>query len=245
MASSNQNNSSPKILPCNERAVVFFNGECDLPVDFFRKNSFYNDFDFFAADGGANISLKYGVIPTAVIGDLDSISAATLRKLEKICRFINFPTEKDKSDGQLTLEYLTGQGYTEIHVFAATGGRLDQTLFNLQLLDDNRHCRIITRYEEIFAIESGAVIHNRNGCRASLVPTTPRVENLNLEGFRYDLADADINYGSTLTLSNVIISENAKVSFREGGLLLVVSRKADSKAAKQPSGLRLIKGKKR
>ncbi len=243
MPNSSHNQASSQIVPCNERAVVFFNGECDLPADFFRKSSFYADFDYFAADGGANIALKYGIIPAAVIGDMDSITAANRRKLEKLSKFITFPVEKEKSDGQLTLEYLAEQGYSEIHIFAATGGRLDQTLFNLQLLEANRQCRIMTRHEEIFSPVSGCIIKNRSGCRASLLPVTTTVKGLALEGFKYELTQSDINYGSTLTLSNVIIADNAKVSFREGGLLLVVSRKAESRAAKQPARLRLIKGK--
>ncbi len=236
--------ATPRILPCNERAVVFFNGECDLAPDFFRKSSFYAEFDFVATDGGANIALRYGVIPAAVIGDMDSITASNRRKLEKLSRFVIHPVEKEKSDGQLALEFLLEQGYNDIHIFAATGGRIDQTLFNLQLLSRFPQCRIITDSEEITAVVSGSVLHQLAGCRASLIPTTPEVKGLTLEGFKYNLAKANIKYGSTLTLSNVIISDRAKISFQEGGLILVVSRTPEFSFGRQATGLKLIKGKK-
>ena len=243
LTSSNRHETFPGPQPCNERAVVFLNGECDLSPDFFRKSTFYADFDFFAADGGANIALKYGIIPSLVLGDMDSITAGNRRKLEKLSRFVVVPPEKEKSDGQLLIEYLTGQGYNDIHLFAATGGRIDQTLFNLQLLSEFPQCRIISKNEETGFIPSGTVISGRCGCRASFVPLTPAVKGLTLDGFRYELKKAEIKFGSTLTLSNVIISENAKVTYNEGGLLLVIARKPEAKAVRQPARLQLIKGK--
>lgn len=224
--------------------MVFLNGECDLPPDFFRKSTFYADFDFFAADGGANIALKYGIIPALVLGDMDSITAGNRRKLEKLSRFVVVPSEKEKSDGQLLIEHLIGQGYSDIHLFAATGGRIDQTLFNLQLLAEFPQCRVISKNEETSLIPSGTAISGRCGYRVSFIPLTPAVKGVTLEGFRYELRRAEIKFGSTLTLSNVIISENARVTYNEGGLLLVISRRPEAKAVRQPARLQLIKGKK-
>jgi len=243
LTTSNRCETFPGPQPCNERAVVFLNGECDLPPDFFRKSTFYADFDFFAADGGANIALKYGIIPSLVLGDMDSITASNRRKLEKLSRFIVFPPEKEKSDGQLLIEYLIGQGYNDIHLFAATGGRIDQTLFNLQLLAEFPQCRVISKNEETSLIPSGTAINNRCGYRASFIPLTPSVKGLTLEGFKYELKKTEVKFGSTLTLSNVIISENARVTYNEGGLLLVIARRPEVKAVRQPARLQLIKGK--
>ncbi|HNX77167.1 MAG TPA: thiamine diphosphokinase [Candidatus Rifleibacterium sp.] len=244
MLNSGSCSSSAQIQPCSERAMVFFNGECDLPLDFFRKNSFYADFDVFAADGGANIALKYGICPSVVMGDMDSITSVNRRKLEKCSKFIVYPAEKEKSDGQLLLEFVIAQGYTDIHIFAATGGRIDQAFFNLHLLSDKPQCRVFTRTEEIFPVPSGSVISQRNGCRASLLPLTSTVKGLSLEGFRYNLESTDITSSSTLTLSNVIIAARAKVSYDDGNLLMVVTRKPEMRATRQPARLQLIKGKK-
>lgn len=235
--------STPRTCPCNEKAAVFLNGECDLPPDFFRKTTFYNDFDFFCADGGANIALKFGIIPTAVIGDMDSITHSNRRKLEKLSKFIVYPADKEQSDGELLLDFLEKQGYAMIHIFAATGGRLDQTLFNIQLLQKHEQCRIITKNEEIFFIRSGSVITHKIDCLASLIPTTPKVCGVSLEGFKFNLKSADLNYASTLTLSNMIISDQAYVYYREGGLLLVLAKQPEKGNTSIPGKLKLIKGK--
>lgn len=175
---------------------------------------------------------------------MDSITAGNRRKLEKLSKFVIVPSEKEKSDGQLLIEYLIEQGYSDIHLFAATGGRIDQTLFNMQLLAEFPQCRVISKNEETSLIPSETSINGRCGYRVSLIPLTPSVKGLTLEGFRYELKKAEIKFGSTLTLSNVIISENARVTYNEGGLLLVMSRRPEVKTVRQPARLQLIKGKK-
>lgn len=236
--------NKPILNPGNVKAAVFFNGECKLPDDFFRINTLYADFDFFCADGGADIALKFGIIPQIVVGDMDSISPASRRKLETMTRFIEFPAEKDKSDGELLLEMLCIDGYTDIHIFAATGGRMDQTLFNTQLLQRFPSCRIITQDEEIFSVQSGATIQQRKGWQASIIPVTPVVNDLSTSGFKFNLKLATITYGSTLTLSNVIISNDAKVTYRQGSLLIVLGRPSGKAIRPKALGLKLIKGKK-
>lgn len=229
----------------NVRAAVFFNGECDLPDDFFKENTCYADFDFFCADGGADIAARFNIIPMLILGDMDSISAINRRRFEKTSKFIVFDSEKDKSDGELLLEHLKGEGYQEIHIFAATGGRMDQTLFNIQLLCKFGQASIITGHEEISLVEPGSIIENRQGCRASLIPATPVVKKVKTSGFKYEIKNLDLKFASTQTLSNVIISDAAEVDYSEGRLLLVVSREKTAVKPCRSQKLKLIKGKKR
>ncbi|PKL41836.1 MAG: thiamine diphosphokinase [Candidatus Riflebacteria bacterium HGW-Riflebacteria-1] len=231
---------TPRPLACSVRAAVFLNGEYDLPADFFKINREYTTFDFFCADGGANIAVKIGIVPLLVMGDMDSITIQTRRRLENVCQFIELPADKNFSDGEALLKMLKEQGYTDIHIFAATGGRLDQTMFNLQLLQKFPQARIITQEEEICFVDKSVSIRGKAGCRASLIATTATVGGLTLEGFKYNLLNSSIESGSTLTLSNVIISGSAKVSYQSGGLLLVVARNAPP-PEKTRHGLHLVK----
>jgi thiamine pyrophosphokinase len=235
--------TTPSILPCNVKAAVFLNGECDLPGDYFRKRPEYQDFDFFCADGGADIALKFSIIPMAIVGDMDSISNSAQKKLQSLSRFIKVPSEKDKSDGELLLEMLGREGYQEVHIFAATGGRIDQTLFNIQLLQKYTQAKIITRIEEMYCIGPTAMIENKSGHRASLIPLSENVAGLTTEGFKYNLALTDINSASTLTLSNVIISDIARVTYHSGRLLMVLSVGSEANSLGNHS-LKLIKGRK-
>lgn len=235
-----ESGQTPRPLACSERAAVLLNGEYDLSPDFFRLSMEYETFDFFCADGGANLAVKLGIVPQLVMGDMDSISIQTRRRLEKQCRFIELPVDKDVSDAEALLNMLNEQGYSEIHIFAATGGRIDQTMFNLQLLQRFPQARIITRDEEISYIARSSRITGKVGCRASLLAISGRVSGLTLEGFQFNLHNRSIESGSTLTLSNVIISSNARVKYDEGALLLIAERLAPANA-KPKQRLHLVK----
>ncbi len=62
-------------------ALLIGNGSC-CPAATLRQLAQTADF-ILAADGGANTALKAGVYPHAIIGDFDSVSSATRRKLAK------------------------------------------------------------------------------------------------------------------------------------------------------------------
>ena len=58
-----------------------------------------------AADGGAATALAFGYQPDVVVGDLDSIDAATLAELRRRGVPIEtHPRDKDATDGQLAIE---------------------------------------------------------------------------------------------------------------------------------------------
>lgn len=235
-----ESGQTPRPLPCNERAVVLLNGEYDLSPDFFRLNKEYETFDFFCADGGANLAVRLGIVPQLVMGDMDSISIQTRRRLERLCRFVELPVEKDISDSEALLKMLNEQRYNDIHIFAATGGRLDQTMFNLQLLRRFPQARIVTRDEEISFVEKSCSINGKAGCRASFLAISDFVTGLTLEGFKFNLRNSRVESGSTLTLSNVIMSNSARVKYDEGAMLLIVERLAPP-TEKPKQRLHLIK----
>lgn len=112
-----------KIAPITSQpALAFLNGSCDLPKDYFEKQTKYHNFCVFAADGGANIALSYGIMPHTVIGDMDSLTPGSRKILEQNnCQFITFPPEKNKTDGELLLDFLAKNSFNPIHLFAATG----------------------------------------------------------------------------------------------------------------------------
>lgn len=58
----------------------------------------------------------------------------------------------------------------------------------------------------------------------SFIPLTQEVSGLTLEGFYYPLSKATIHMGSTLSISNKLISNNGTFSFDDGIVLVVRSR---------------------
>ena len=57
----------------------------------------------------------------------------------------------------------------------------------------------------------------------SFVPLTLKVKGLTLDGFKYPLNNRHISIGSTLCISNELISDYGTFSFSEGILLVIRS----------------------
>src|SRR5687768_15193697 len=88
-----------------------------------------------AADGGALALLRAGLLPRLVIGDMDSLDAASLAELaERGVELRRYPREKDETDLELALLHAAAAGATAIDILGALGGRWDHTLANVALL---------------------------------------------------------------------------------------------------------------
>ena len=84
-------------------------------------------------DGAAIAMMESGRMPTAVIGDLDSISAELRQKLAPMIVHV---TEQDTNDLNKAFRYCLANGWTDIVILGATGKREDHTLGNISLLVD-------------------------------------------------------------------------------------------------------------
>ncbi len=126
-----------------KRAVIFANGKMadwNAASDLIRAGDL-----LIAADGGARVARKLGFTPQVLIGDLDSLPTREVKRLEAAgTRVIRYPVEKDETDLELALDFALGEGAGEILILAPFGGRLDQTLGNLSLLnrDDLRGIQV-------------------------------------------------------------------------------------------------------
>jgi thiamine pyrophosphokinase len=128
-----------------------------------------------AADGGARHALACGRPPHLVIGDMDSIPPAIRTELEtQGTKFLAFPAAKDETDLELALLHAAAEGATDILVAGALGGRLDQTLANVQLLARPEiaplHVQVVDGRLTAILINQEATIHGQAGDRISLIP---------------------------------------------------------------------------
>lgn len=181
----------------------------------------------FAADGGGAACLSAGVIPSLVVGDLDSLGSADERRLREAgTRFVTVPAEKDVTDLDLALGEARRAKADEIWVTGGFGGRLDHTLATIGSL--SRHAEARPRVLEteisawLLAPEGMAhlILHGK-GALVSLfaVGTTA---TLSCQGFRYALSREVLPSLGSRGLSNVVESDKATVEVFEG-LVLVLS----------------------
>lgn len=108
------------------RALLIGNAET-LPPSFLHSLAAEVDL-VLATDGGANRALAAGLCPDVIIGDLDSVSAQTRKKLSK-STWIPVSTQQN-TDLEKALDWLASQQITHCTLCAITGGRMDFTLGN-------------------------------------------------------------------------------------------------------------------
>lgn len=90
------------------------------------------------ADRGALRLVQLGIRPVMVVGDFDSISAAELQTVKQaIAGALIVKPDQDHTDTQLAVKSIFEQLQPdELHIYGATGGRIDHLLANLWLVLD-------------------------------------------------------------------------------------------------------------
>jgi thiamine pyrophosphokinase len=180
-----------------------------------------------AVDGGADVLARAGLVPSLLVGDLDSISAAARADLEaRGVEILVLPTAKDETDTEAALRVVVDRGATDITVFAALGGpRLDHLLGNLLLLTASWLAEVrVTLADglhEVFLVKGDAVVTGRPGDIVSLLPLTPVVEHVQTQGLLYPLGGEPLLQAQTRGVSNEMTADAARVTHRAGSLLLI------------------------
>lgn len=183
------------------------------------------------ADSGLLQALHSGLVPHAVIGDMDSLDEAGYdrRNLPENILWIQAPKEKDQTDTALCMEYALSQGCDEIIIIGGLGGRLDHTLANLQnmigfsrrgikvsLVDQNNRVHIITDQTLTLSALPGYAI--------SVLSWTPVSSGVTLTGMAYPLTNATLTQDFPLGVSNKMTGTHATISVHHGTLLVICSK---------------------
>jgi thiamine pyrophosphokinase len=180
-----------------------------------------------AVDGGADAVAAAGRVPSVLIGDMDSISAATRRDLEaRKVEVVLLEAAKDETDTEAALRFAVERGADEITVYGALGGpRVDHLVGNLLLLSSpwlaNVAVRMVDATHEVFLVKGDVVFRGRKGDIISLLPLTPRVFNVHTTGLLYPLAGEPLLQSATRGVSNEMLGPEARVTHGEGVLLLI------------------------
>jgi len=211
----------------SKRALIFINGDLPNPS---AAHKIIRDDDFIiAADGGTRHALNLGLLPSVVIGDLDSLDSANRRVLEENdVEIIQYPQDKDETDLELALAYAVDAGYDQIRLVAALGGRLDQTLGNLSLLTDESLAGLDVRLddglEEVFFARKQAQILGSIGEVISLIPWGGDVKIARTKGLHWSLQNEMLYAHKTRGISNEMIAEEAQIQIKSGLLLIIHTR---------------------
>jgi thiamine pyrophosphokinase len=194
-----------------------------------------------AADGGAEAAARAGVRPHLLVGDLDSIGAATRARLVRAGVEVRaVPAAKDLTDAELALGVARERGATDVTLTAALGGRVDHAIANLMLLVRAREMgirlRLVAGRTEVRLAEQRTELDGAVGDLVSLIPLSETTDHITTFGLRYPLADERLLRGQTRGVSNVIAALPAGLEHRgPGDLLIVHTRRRPPRASRRPT----------
>lgn len=180
-------------------------------------------------DGGAAACLRAGVVPSVVVGDLDSLPPADVRSLQAAGSvFEVFPAEKDATDLDLALSYVATREIGTTVVTGCTSGRLDHTLAAIGTLARASHLRphLVERnlYAWILSADhADEVVLPQEGSTFSVVALLDRAR-VSVRGARWALAQEVLDPLATRGVSNVVSAEGAVVSVHRGIVAVLLNR---------------------
>lgn len=215
-------------------AAVVCSGEIK---DYGRYGEYFENAGFvICADGGAVHLRHFGIIPDVLLGDFDSISMADLEfysnavstKNKTKTEIIKYPRHKDKTDSEIAVLLAEERGCDVIYLIGATGKRLDHTLANIflsvRMLKKGVACIIADEHNEIAAADENITLYRNGTDKVSIIPVTSKITGVTTEGLYYNLDGAELEFGSTLGISNEYVSEKSKISIDSGIALVIKSR---------------------
>jgi thiamine pyrophosphokinase len=213
----------------NLRAVIFANGE--VPDYKTLASIIRADDVLICADGGLRHTLALGLRPRILIGDLDSVEPGQVLALEaQGIEILRYPVEKDETDLELSLEWAISEGCRELVVAGGLGGRIDHVLANLALINHPKFIKKDIRLDdgsvEVFLIHGEAHLQGKAGDLVSLLPVDEETEGVETQGLRYPLRGETLYGYRTRGVSNEMLTAEAVIRVRKGGLLCVHTRVA-------------------
>jgi len=174
---------------------------------------------FVCADGGANVAAKASLRPDLIIGDFDSVSAATLRKFRSVPR--RRLRDQESTDLEKAISWLLQSGIRSITIAGAMGGRLDHLAGNLSVIGKysrRADIRAVDDDAELLPVGDRRSLPYEPGTTVSLVPLSKCV-GVTTRGLRWELRNAALELGVRDGTSNRIIARPATVRVRRGTLL--------------------------
>lgn len=213
------------------RYVIISGGHIDdvFAIEWLQKNKYDK---LIAADSGVNFLHRNGIVPNIIAGDFDSAALDSMTHFQDMndVQFIKLNPIKDDTDTEFVIREAMRRGATEITILGATGTRLDHVMANVYLLGIGLEAGIaielVDKHNRIRMIEDSLVLakNEQFGEFLSVLPVKGDAKGVSLEGMKYPLKDADLNSFSSLGVSNEIIDEVAKISVKQGILLVIESR---------------------
>jgi thiamine pyrophosphokinase len=177
-----------------------------------------------AADSGIRHAPALGLVPELWVGDFDSVPKRLANAYPEIPREV-FPTEKDKTDGELAIDRALALGATGLVLAGAFGGpRADHAFLHLALamkLAENGTPVVLTSgaQEGRPLLPGRSSFDYEDGTLFSVIGFSP-LSGLTLRGVKWPLTAVEVQFGSSLTISNEV-KGGLRVGLESGRAMLI------------------------
>lgn len=186
-----------------------------------------------AADRGLLFLKQHGIRPTHIVGDFDSGNVDWLDEYRQDPRIVirKFRPEKDWTDTEIAAEQALELGCGRLTVLGGTTGtRVDHTMGNIQLLalilSRGGDGELLDAHNRIFMRDHDFTLSRKDqwGKYVSLFAYGGDVSGLTIRGMKYPVRNFTLGTLGTRGVSNEILEETARITFKSGKLLVIESR---------------------
>ena len=169
-----------------------------------------------AADAGLRYLEDAGITPDLIVGDFD-----TLEYVPQEGNVLKLPAEKDDTDMFTAVKEGIRAGCTEFHIYGGTGGRIDHTIANLQMLaylsEKKMQGYLYHKDCVLTMITDRALIFDRiDSGYVSVFSHSERSTGVYLRNLKYELRDAVLTNSFALGVSNEFIGKKSSISVEIG-----------------------------
>ena len=142
---------------------------------------------------------------------------------------LDLPVEKDDTDTMAAVRWAVSEGFSELRLYCALGGRLDHLMGNIQALgfacERGVKASLLGRAARLYFLKNDAVtIPPLPGYSLSVLALTDRVEHVCISRVKYPLQDALVTNTFPIGISNEW-EGTANISCGNGILLVINAKK--------------------
>jgi thiamine pyrophosphokinase len=190
-----------------------------------------NDDYIIAADGGYSALKRHGIAPDLIVGDFDSLPASLYEEVLNHPGTIRSSVEKDDTDMMLAVRHGLEFGCDFFVINGGMGGRLDQTLANIQILSflakNGARGTLVGSSVYITAIMNSELAFKAGapkGTIISIFSAESKAEGVTLKGLKYPLTNATVTNAVPIGVSNEFTGKPAVVSVKNGILIIMYEK---------------------
>ena len=160
-------------------------------------------------DNGYELALELDIVPSVLIGDLDSVNFKKVKKETLIVK----EDEQNTNDLEKAYNYCVEKNIKNIILIGSTGGRDDQNLANILISFDyirKLNIEILSDQYSIKFVDGEASFNCDSLCQVSLI-SLDKNNVITTEGLKYNLTNSKLS-SSTHGISNYSINDKFYIS---------------------------------